>query len=115
MNTEAMNALKQIRETTNQLQEELDDPYYKKHVDDRLLLESTMNNLYDQEDLIINNTIQNIVQQLNEGNNELQALIDKMTASSDRIAKFSAVVKKASDMIAALVKITTVAVSAGLL
>ncbi|MVN22914.1 hypothetical protein [Mucilaginibacter arboris] len=115
MNTEAMNVLKQIRETTNQLQEELDDPYYQNHTDDRILLESMLNNLYDQEDLIINNTIQNIVQQLNEGNNKLQLLIDKMSASSNQIAKLNVVVKKVSDIIAALVKITTVAVSAGLL
>ncbi len=115
MNTEAMNALKQIRETTNQLQQELTNLYYIDHDDDRLLLESVMNNLYDQEDLIINNTIQTIVDKLSEGNDKLQVLIGKMDTASTQISKLSAIVKKVSDMVAALVKITTVAVSAGLL
>ena len=115
MNTEAMNALKQIRETTDQLQQELGNPYYDNHVDDGLILEATMNNLYDQEDLIINNSIKTIVDQLNDGNTKLQELIDRMNADGGQISKMSAIVKKASDIIAALVKITTVAVSSGLL
>lgn len=115
MNTEAMNALKQIRETTNQLQQELTSLYYVDHDDDRLLLESVMNNLYDQEDLIINNTIQTIVNKLSEGNDKLQVLIGKMNTASTQISKFSAAVKKTSDIISALVEITTVAVSSGLL
>lgn len=115
MNTEAMIVLKQIRETTNQLQDELNSLYYKDHTDERMLLETVMNNLYDQEDLIINNAIQNIVKQLAEGNQQLQALIDKMTTESLHLEKLSEAVKKVSSMIGALVKITTVAVSAGLI
>lgn len=115
MNTEAMNALKQIRETTNALQQELNNLYYIDHDDDRLLLESMLNNLFDQEDLIINNTLQTIVNKLNEDNCKLELLIDKMDTASSEIAKMSIIVKKASDIIAALVKITTIAVSAGLI
>lgn len=114
MNTEAMNALRQIRETTNQLEQELTSLNDSDHYD-KSLLESVINNLYDQEDLIINNTIQTIVNELSEGNDQLQVLIGKMDIASMQISKLSAIVKKASDMIAALVKITTVAVSAGLL
>ncbi len=115
MNTEAMNALKQIRETTNALQQELNNLYYTDHDDDRKLLEAILNNLFDQEDLIINNTLQTIVNKLKKDNLKLQALIDKMNTETGEIAKVSTIVKKASDIIAALVKITTVAVSAGLL
>lgn len=115
MNTEAMNVLKQIRETTNQLQQELDSSYCTDHPKEKILLETIQNNLYDQEDLIINNAIQQIVNQLKAGNQNLQLLIDQMNTEVAEISKLSEVVKKAASMIAALVKITTIAVSAGIL
>jgi hypothetical protein len=115
MNTEAMNVLKQIRETTNQLQQELDGLYCKEHPEQKELLERILNNLYDQEDLIINNAIQQIVNQLKAGNQSLQLLIGQMDKEVVEIAKLNEAVKKASSMIAALVKITTLAVSAGLI
>jgi hypothetical protein len=113
MNTEAMNTLKQIRDAMGQIQIELKDPSMTDP--EKKLLSVTLDNLIDQEDAIINTSLQTMVDKLNASNTDLQALIDQMREASARISAFSAKIGKIMDVTGTLAQITAKALSAGLL
>jgi hypothetical protein len=113
MNTEAMNALKQIRDTMGQIQVQIRDPSLT--TPEKNLLADTLDNLMDQEDAIFNTTLQALVDKLNASNTDLQALITQMQQASAKIAAFSATIKKIMNVTSVLAEITTKALSAGLI
>jgi hypothetical protein len=112
MNTEAFNALKQVREVANELQMMLNDTSLTR--DERFLLEQVLSNLYELEDIIIELTLQAMVDKINESNESLKKLIADMKHESDNIAKFAATVQKVSDVVGVLAQITEKAIDAGL-
>ena len=112
MNTEAINTIKQIRESVGQIQVQLNDPAYK--AADKQLLQEALSNLLDQEDVIINNSLQAMVDKLNASNTDLQGIIADMKKASAKIAAFADTLKKVSVVIGVLAEITTKAITAGL-
>jgi hypothetical protein len=112
MNTEAFNALKQVREVANELQMMLNDTSLT--LDERFLLEQVLSNLYELEDIIIELTLQAMVDKINESNESLKKLIADMKHESDNIAKFAATVQKVSDVVGVFAQITEKAIDAGL-
>jgi hypothetical protein len=112
MNTEAINTIKQIRESVGQIQVQLNDPTYK--AADKQLLQEALSNLLDQEDVIINNSLQAMVDKLNASNTDLQSIIADMKKASAKIAAFADTLKKVSVVIGVLAEITTKAITAGL-
>ncbi|MBC7890196.1 MAG: hypothetical protein H7Z13_20160 [Ferruginibacter sp.] len=113
MNTESMNALKQVREVINTVQIELNDPSLTKA--EKSLLADALINLNKLEDVIINNFLQEMVDKINSSNGDLKKLIADMEASTVRIAQFSNTIKKISDTVGVLAEITAKAMSAGIL
>jgi predicted nuclease with TOPRIM domain len=113
MNTETLNALKEVREGLNTLQQALTQPGLAH--DEKELLSTVLLNLKEQEDILINNILQDMVDKINASNDELQQLIAEMEAAGERLARFSDMVKKISDKVGMLAHITTKALSAGLL
>ncbi|HEY4062121.1 MAG TPA: hypothetical protein VGM30_09485 [Puia sp.] len=113
MNTEAMNALKQIRDAIGQIQEKLKDPSLT--VQEKGLLSDTLDNLIDQEDTIINTSLQTMVDKLTAANTDLQSLITQMQKASAKIAAFSGTIRTIMNVTGILAEITTKALSAGLL
>lgn len=113
MNTEALSTMKQIRDAVGQIQVQLNDPTYK--AADKQLLQEALSNLLDQEDVIINNSLQAMVDKLNAGNADFQSTISDMKKASAKISAFADTLKKVSDVIGVLTEITTKAISAGLL
>jgi hypothetical protein len=112
MNTEAMNAIKQIRDTVGQIQVQLKDPGLTDQ--EKGVLADTKDNLLDQEDTIFNQSMQAMADKLNNSNTELQALIDQMQKASAKIAAFSDSIRKILTVTGTLAEITTKAISAGL-
>ena len=113
MNTEAINTIKQIREAVGQIQVQLNDPTYK--AADKQLLQEALSNLLDQEDVIINNSLQAMVDKLNASNADLQGLIENMKKASAKISAFADTLKKVANVVGILAEITTKAISAGLI
>ena len=113
MNTEAINTLKHVREGINAIQIEMNDETLK--VNEKRLLAETLINLNRIEDIIINNALQDMVDKINSSNNQLKLLIVNMKASTERIARFSNIIKKISDTVGVLAEITSKAMSAGIL
>jgi len=113
MNTETLNALKQVNSLIAQLQDALNDtsltPQEKK------LINKAINDQMDIQDTLIQDTLQAMVDKINAANTDLQDLITKMQKTSDKLAKLAAGIKKVSDVVGALAEITTKAMSAGLL
>lgn len=113
MNTEAMNALKQVREGINVLQIELNEEMLSS--DERSLLAEALVDLEELEDSIINNVLADMVEKINASNSQLKALITEMKGSTERIARLGNIIKKVSDAAGVLAEITSKAISAGLL
>ena len=113
MNTEALSALKQVNATISQLQAALNDPALT--VQERSLIQQSINDLSDQSDTILNQTLQAMVDAINASNKDLQGLIAKMQAESEKLGKLAATVKKVSDVVGTLAEITGKAIGAGLL
>jgi len=113
MNTETLNALKQVRLVIGQLQEALKDstlsPTEKK------LLRQAINDQMDLQDTLIQDTMQAMVDKINTANADLQQLTAKMEKASEKLARLAATIKKVSDMVGTLAEITSKAISAGLL
>jgi len=113
MNTETLNALKQVNSLIAQLQDALNDtsltPQEKK------LINKAINDQMDIQDTLIQDTLQAMVDKINDANTDLRDLITKMQKTSDKLAKLAAGIKKVSDVVGALAEITTKAMSAGLL
>lgn len=113
MNTETLNTLKQVREGINATQQALNDPTLTH--DEKMILGGVLLNLSKQEDILINNTLQAMVDKINASNEELTSLIAEMESATERLAQFSNTIKKISNVVATLSEITTKAISAGIL
>ena len=113
MNTEAMSALKQVNATIGQLQAALNDPSLTPQ--ESGLIQQSIDDLSDQQDTILNKTLQAMVDEINSSNKDLQGLIKKMQAESDKLGKLADTIKKVSDVVGTLAEITQKAIGAGLL
>jgi len=113
MNTETLNALKQVRLVTGQLQDALKDPTLTQA--EKKLLRQAINDQMDLQDTLIQDTMQAMVDKINSANTDLQQLTAKMEKTSEKLAKQAGTIKKVSDMVGTLAEITGKAISAGLL
>ena len=113
MNTETLNALKQVNSLIAQLQDALRDTSLTPQ--EKGLIQKAINDQVDIQDTLIQDTLQAMVDNINAANTDLQDLIDRMQKTSDKLANLAASIKKVSDIVRALAAITTKAMSAGLL
>lgn len=113
MNTETLNALKQVNSLIGQLQDALKDPALSPA--EKKLVRQAVDDQLDLQDTLIQDTMQAMVDKINVANTDLQQLMTKMEAASDKLAKLAGVIKKVSDVVGTLGEITTKAISAGLL
>lgn len=113
MNTELLNALKMVKEAKSLVLSELSDDMLPKEEKD--ILGEVLINLQDQENSIINFTLQDMVDKINASNAALQNLIQQMDDASHNLSAISNTIKKISNMLSTLTEITTKALSAGLL
>ena len=113
MNTETLNALKQLAQAKATVLSALNDdtlPITEKEILDGVLL-----NLQDQENTLINYTLQDMTDRINASNIALQALIQQMNSASQQIAGINSAIKKVSNVLSTLAEITSKALAAGLL
>ncbi len=113
MNTESINTLKLIREAIGEVEQELGNPDLDKT--DKKLLTKVFFELSKAESIIINETLMQMVKELNANNKKLEKMITDMEASSAKIAKLSRTIKKVSKVIGVLADITGKAITAGIL
>lgn len=113
MNTETLNALKQVNLLISQLQTALNDPSLTSQ--EKTLINQAINDQCDIQDTLIQDSLQAMVDKINAANTDLQKLLKKMEKTSDKLAKLAAGIKKVSDLVGTLAEITTKAISAGLL
>ncbi|HEY8967941.1 MAG TPA: hypothetical protein VIM64_02585 [Puia sp.] len=113
MNTETLNALKQVNGLIAQLQDALRDTSLTPQ--ERGLIQKAINDQADLQDTLIQDTLQAMVDKINAANTDLRGLITNMQKTSDRLGKLAADIKKVSDVVGTLAEITTKAMSAGLL
>lgn len=112
MNTEAFTTLRLVREAIGQIQVQLNDPSYS--AADKGLLEQALDNLLDKEDIIISNSLQAMVDKLNDSNTSLEDIIENMKKASAKISAFSDSIKKVASVVGVLAEITSKAIAAGL-
>ena len=113
MNTETLNALKQVNGLIAQLQDALKDTTLTPQ--EKGLIQKAINDQMDIQDTLIQDSLQAMVDKINAANTDLQDLMTRMQKTSDKLAKLAAGIKKVSDVVGALAEITTKAMSAGLL
>ena len=113
MNTEALNTLRQVRGTIRLVQLKLVDNTLLQN--ERDLLETSLQNLNDLDDIIVNNVLQEMIDKINASNDQLKQLIVKMQASTEKIARFSNTIKTISDTVGTLATIMSKALGAGIL
>ena len=113
MNTETLNALKQVNSLISQLHDALNDPDLT--AQEKKLIDRAINDQMDLQDTLIQDTLQAMVDNINKANTDLQSLMKKMEKTSDKLAKLAATIKKVSDAVGTLGEITAKAISAGLL
>ena len=113
MNTETLNALKQVNGLIAQLQDALRDTGLTPQ--EKGLIQQAINDQCDIQDTLIQDSLQAMVDKINAANTDLQDLITRMQNTSDKLAKLAAGIKKVSDVVGTLAEITTKAMSAGLL
>ena len=113
MNTETLNALKQVNTLIAQLQDALRDTTLTPQ--EKGLIQKAINDQMDIQDTLIQDSLQAMVDKINAANTDLQDLMTRMQKTSDKLAKLAAGIKKVSDVVGALAEITTKAMSAGLL
>jgi hypothetical protein len=113
MNTETLNALKQVNSLIGQLQDALKDPALTPV--EKKLIRQAISDQMDLQDTLIQDTMQAMVDKINAANTDLQQLTAKMEAAGEKLAKLAGVIKKVSDIVGTLGEITTKAISAGLL
>jgi hypothetical protein len=113
MNTETLNALKAVNLQIQQLQDVVHDPTLNPAevgpVEDAIV------NLETMQDTLIHQSLQAMIDQLNQSNDRMQDVLVKMQATSDRLAKLAGTIKRVSDLVGALAQITRQSLSAGLL
>jgi hypothetical protein len=113
MNTETLNALKSVREAKTLVLNKLTDKTISK--DEKLILGDVLIGLEADEDILINDTLQDMVDKINVSNDALKKLIVQMDKVSKHISDISNAVKKVSNILAVFTEITGKALSAGLL
>ena len=113
MNTETLNALKQVNTLIGQLQDTLKDPTLTPG--EKKLVKQAINDQMDLQDTLIQDTMQAMVDKINTANGDLQQLTAKMEKTSEKLGKLAASIKKVSDAVGTLAEITAKAISAGLL
>jgi len=113
MNTATLGALKQVREAKTIVLGKLSDTTVSregKHILGEILI-----NLQEQENTLINFTLQEMVDKVNATNASLKNLIQQMEDTSLHLSAISNTIKKISGVLATLTEITTKALNAGLL
>ena len=113
MNTETLNALKQVNSLIGQLQDALKDPNLSPA--EKKLVRQAANDQLDLQDTLIQDTMQAMVDKINSANGDLQQLMVKMEKAGEKLAKLAATIKKVSDVIGTLADATGKVISAGLL
>lgn len=113
MTTETLNALKSVRDAKTAVITKLTDPSISPG--EKKVLGSVLITLQDEEDILINCTLQDMVDKINTSNASMQILIKQMDKVSQHISDISNIVKKVSNMLSVLTEITTRAISVGLL
>ena len=113
MTTETLNALKQVREAKTMVLGKLTDVTISQ--EEKQILGEVLINLQDQENTLINFTLQDMVDKINASNAALKNLIQQMDNASENISEISNTIKKISNVLSTLTEITTKALSAGLL
>ena len=113
MTTETLNALKQVREAKTMVLAKLTDITISQ--EEKQILGDVLINLQDQENTLINFTLQDMVDKINASNAALKNLIQQMDNASQNISAISNTIKKISNVLSTLTEITTKALSAGLL
>ena len=83
MNTETLNALKQVAQARATVLSALNDDTLP--VNEKGMLQAVLLNLQDQEDALINYTLQDMADKINASNTALQALIQQMNTASQQI------------------------------
>lgn len=113
MNTAVLNALKQVREAKTMVLSELTDATLRP--DEKRVLGDILINLQEQENTLINFTLQEMADKINASNAALKILIQEMDDTSKNLSRISNIIKKISGILSTLTEIITKAISAGLL
>jgi prophage DNA circulation protein len=113
MTTETLNALKSVRDAKTAVISKLTDSSIS--ADEKKVLGSVLVTLEDEENILINCTLQDMVDKINTSNNSLQVLILQMDKVSKHLSVISDTIKKVSKMLSVLTEIISKAFSAGLL
>jgi flagellar hook-basal body complex protein FliE len=113
MTTETLNALKSVRDAKTAVISKLTDSPIS--ADEKKVLGSVLITLEDEENILINCTLQDMVDKINTSNNSLQVLILQMDKVSKHLSDISDTIKKVSKMLSVLTEIISKAFSAGLL
>jgi len=113
MNAETLNALNEVREAKRMVLSGLTDNTVSQ--EEKIMLGNILINLQDQEDALINLTLQGMVDKINASNAALKNLIQQMEAASGDISRISNTIKKISKVLSTLTVITSKAISSGLL
>ena len=113
MNTEILNALKQVREAKTIVLNKLTDKTISQ--DEKRILGDVLINFQEQENTLINFTLNDMVDKINASNAALQNLILQMDNVSQNLSGISNTIKKISNVLSTLAEITTKALNTGLL
>ena len=113
MTTETLSALKQVREAKMMVLGKLSDNTISQ--EEKRILGDVLINLQEQENTLINFTLQDMIDKINATNVGLENLIKQMDNASQKLSAISNTVKKISGVLSTLTEITTKAMSAGLL
>ena len=113
MNSLVLNALRQVREAKTMVLSKLTDATL--NPDEKRMLGDILINLQEQENTLINLTLQEMADKINASNAALKILIQEMDDTSKNLSQISNTVKKISGILSTLTEIITKAVSAGLL
>lgn len=116
MNTETLNALKQVSLQIKELQAVLGDNTLQPALtpQENLLIQQAVNDQMDLQDTLIHLSLQAMVDKINSANQDLQGVITKMQQTSARLGQLATSIKKVSDVVGILAEITAKALSAGL-
>lgn len=113
MNTESINTLKLIREAINEVQKALNDPELT--TSQRKNLERVLIRLFEMDEIIINDSLQGMIDKLNSSNEDLKILIGEMDASVAKLAQLAARISRISTVVGTLTDIVGKAMAVGIL
>jgi flagellar hook-basal body complex protein FliE len=113
MNTAVLNALRQVRDAKTNVLTRLSD--HSLSQDEKKVLGEILLNLQEQENTLINLTLQDMIDKINASNADLQTLIQQMDQTSTKLSDISDTIKKVSGVLSTLTDIINKALGAGLL